>query len=229
MVEMICLALAGDEQVEPAVVVVIGPGGTIRVEWLGEPGVGCHVGEVSATIISQEARANRMGKPCAAGNEHVEAAVVVVVGLIAYQAPQLISDAGFIAVVFKGAITRVAIDGHRHGGIHRRDNDIEEVVSVEVVHDGPTGLIESIELDRRADVTKHTDVEFRMKEPLERQRESLVDLRGIFSQCHMSHIEEPLHAEVVRETSKVVGEMADCEPRAAGVRMYGGGRDRNDA
>ena len=98
VIETVGLLLAADEQVEPAVVVVIGPGRGVGIDRVQQPGLLGDVGEAARRrCCASRRRPDRPGEPGPARDEDVQAAVVVVVGLIADQPAELVGHAGLLA------------------------------------------------------------------------------------------------------------------------------------
>ena len=130
-----------------------------------KPGFAGDVVEPAGAVVLQKRgpdRASRSHAP--AGNEDVEPAVVVVVGLIADEPAELIGDSRALAAIFKFAVAAVPIERHRLGGVVAGDDDVEEPVAVEVVHDRAAGLVEPVEPGFVALVAERADVEFGVEE-----------------------------------------------------------------
>ena len=159
MIQVARLLLAGDEEVEPAIVVVVGPGRRVGIERLVQPGLGRHVGESSAAVVAEQRGPDRVRQPRAARDEQVEAAVVVVIGLVADQAAELAGHAGRLTAVLERPISPVVVERHRLGRVHRRDRQVEPAIAVEVVHDRAAGLVEAIHARIGPDIPEPADVE----------------------------------------------------------------------
>ena len=52
--QAVVLPLAGDEEVDPAVVVEVGPGGGVGIDGVEQAGFLGHVDEAAATVVSQQ-------------------------------------------------------------------------------------------------------------------------------------------------------------------------------
>ena len=94
VIQPVRLVLAGDEEVEPAVVVVVGPGGA---RWsspgrAGRPRCVTSVNVPSPLLRSSVGRIGQCGTT-PRGDEDVEPAVVVVIGLIADEPAELVGHA----------------------------------------------------------------------------------------------------------------------------------------
>ncbi len=229
VIEPMRLALAADEEVEPAVVVVIDPGRGVGIDRCYETRFGRDIGESTLAVIAQEARPDGVRKPRPPGNEEVQAAVVVVIGLIADQAAELACDPGPLALVLERSISSVAVVRHRLRWIDRRDGQVEQAIAVEVVHDRPTGLIEPVHSHDRANVAKLADVKFRAKKTVKYEPVARIDPLRIFAQRHVGQVQEPLDSQIVGKSRKIFGEVLDRPPRAGRVSMNGCRQNRKNA
>ena len=130
--------LVAHEQIDPAVVVVVGPRRRVRavralVEQAGGAG---HVREGPVVVVAQQRVAHRI-LPAAAVHVDVEPAVVVVVGVRDVDAARLVEDARPLGDVLEPAVARIVVDAQRVAGPQAGDDDVEAAVVVEVVDDGP--------------------------------------------------------------------------------------------
>ncbi len=131
--------LVSDVDIDPAVVVVVGPGRRVGGEHaVGETGRPGHVGEHAGAVVAQQRVAHR-DLPATAMDEQVEIAVVVVVGVAGVEAAQLRRQARGLGAVLEGAVAAVAIEARRGAEVDRRQHDVEPAVAVEVVDDGAAG------------------------------------------------------------------------------------------
>ena len=131
--------LVADVEVDPAVVVVVGPRRRVRREHaVGEAGGLGHVGEYAVTVVAQQRVAHR-NLPAAAVDEQVEIAVVVVVGVAGVQAAELGSEPGRLGAILEGAVALVAKEPRRRAVVDRRQHDVEQAVAVEIVDDRAAG------------------------------------------------------------------------------------------
>ena len=66
-IQPVGLPLAGDEQVDPAVVVVVGPGGRVGIDRVEQAGLLGDVGEAAVAVVPQQASAGRRAEPTRRG------------------------------------------------------------------------------------------------------------------------------------------------------------------
>ena len=170
-----------------------------------------------------------MGKPRPPGNEDVHEAVVVVIRLNAKETAELAGNARLLGTIGEGSVSLIAIKQHALGRVERRDGEVEETVVVKVFHHRASGLIEPVDSGPRADVAKLPDVEFRLHPMIKRDQILGVDLLWIFSEGHVSNIQEPANFQIVGEFLEVFREVLDCDLRPLGNEMPRGGGDRQNA
>ena len=94
VIQAVGLVFAEDEDVEPAVVVVVRPARRRGIDRTLQPRLLRDVAEFAVAVVPQQALWHRQGKPRAARDEQVHPAVVVVIGLDQVLAPQLLRQAG---------------------------------------------------------------------------------------------------------------------------------------
>ncbi len=229
MVEAIGLLFAADEQVEPAVVVVVGPGGRIGVDRIEQAGFLGDIAEFASAFVAQQRRPDGMAKPGPARNEDVHSAVIIVVGLVADQPAKLIGDSGLLGTVVKRRIALVAVVSHWRTGVERAHHDVEQAVIVEVFHDRSAGLVETIHAGEVAHVAELANIEFRIEEARDIEPEPRIYLIWVLAERHVCEIQQPADLEIVGELAEVFREMLDCEPRAGGIGVHGRGGYRQDA
>ena len=117
------------------------------------------VAECAVAVVPQQRRPDRIRKPGAPRDEEIHAAVVVVVGLDAGLASELVRQPGRLGAVLEGAVARVAVEGHVLGGVKSGHREIEQSVVVEIFHDRTAGHVEAIDAHEVADVSELADVE----------------------------------------------------------------------
>ena len=143
-IKAILLVFAGDEEIDPAVVVKIAPRSRVGIDGIEQAGFPGHIGEPAGAVVAQQCGTNRVVEPGPAGDEDIEPAVVVKIGLITHEPAELVRDPRLRRSVLECAVAAVAIECHRLGRIMAGDDDVQQSVTVEVVHDCPAGLVESI-------------------------------------------------------------------------------------
>ncbi len=163
------------------------------------------------------------GSHAPAGNEDVKAAVVVKIGLIADEPAELVGDSGACAAIVECAVTAVSIVRHRFRGIVGGDDDVQEPVVIEIVHDRAAGLVEPIEPGFVALVVERADVELGVEETIDGPVEPRISLFRRFTEGHMSDFQKPADADVVGEELEVFAEMLDGQPRSFRIGMHGSG------
>src|SRR5262249_18018335 len=112
VIQPVALALAADEQVEPAVVVVVRPRRTVGVDRLGKSGLLRHGRKRAVAVIAEQAGPNCKRQPGPPRNEYVFMSIIIVVSLITDQSPQLVEHAGLAGVVRESAVSLVTVIGH---------------------------------------------------------------------------------------------------------------------
>ena len=63
----------------------------------------------------------------------------------------------------KVAVALVPIVRHRLRRVGRGDHEVEQTVVIEVLHDRAARLVEAVDADEVADITKLADIEFRLE------------------------------------------------------------------
>src|SRR5581483_9823652 len=94
-----------------------------------------------------------------ARDKNIHVPVVVVIGLHTVESAQLIGQAGRLGTVFKGAIALVPVEGHRGRRVQGCDNYVQQAVVVEIFHDSPAGVVETIDAELSSNITEPADVE----------------------------------------------------------------------
>jgi len=122
---------------------------------------------------------------------------------------ELIGEAEFFALFHEFSVALIFEVGHGDALIEGGRDDIEEAVVVEVLHDGPSGLVEMIQSGEMADIAEASDVEFGVERATEVESIAGVDLVGPFSERHMGQVQEPLGVQVVGKDGEVFREMFD--------------------
>ncbi len=229
MIKVVGLPLARDEQVDPAVVIVVGPAGRVGIDWIEQTCVQGDVCEVALAIVSQQRRADNVGNPRPAGDEDVEVAVVVVIGLVAHEPAKLVGDSGRLTTVYESPVAGVVVIRHGLGDVVAGDRQIEPVVAVEIVHDGSARLVVAVHANAFADVAELADVKLGMNEAIELDQVARVDLVGVLAQGHVGEVQEPLGFELFGEALQILSEMLDRQPRAVGLGVDRRMGDRQDA
>ena len=130
-------------------------------------------------------------KPGSARDEEIEPAVVVVVGLGQIFAAQLAGEAGGLGAIFEGAVAGVVVKSHGLDGVEGRHGEIEPAIVVEIIHDGPTGHIESVDPRQVADVAELADIELRLEVVIKRDQEARINFCRMLAQRHVGHVQEP--------------------------------------
>ena len=221
--------LAGDIEVDVAVVVVVGPAGRLRGDRLAEAGRQGDVLE-NAAAVAQERHPPRHF-PGASKHQDVEIAVVVEVGVAGVQRQDLVGQAGLVRDVLEGAVAAIAQEQCPPLGVGRGHEDVEPAVAVEVVDQAPAGhrLAARVEPDAGRHVDHPPRVVPRRGKPAQRQEELRRNAVGVLSQRHVRDVQEPLDAQVLRLLSQVAREVLDRLARAGGPAMDGGGGEGKDA
>ena len=104
VIETVFLSLASDEQVDPAVVIIIAPACGDGIDGGEQSGLLGDVAEAPITVISQERGPHRPVDPGSARNENIQPAVIVVVGLITDHATKLAGHIRLRRAVFESPI-----------------------------------------------------------------------------------------------------------------------------
>jgi hypothetical protein len=141
----------------------------------------------------------------------------------------LIGDAGGVGPIFERPIPFVVVERHVLGRVEAGDDDVQQAVVVEVVHDGAARLVEPVDADEVADVAELADVHLGVEKAIHRQQVLRIDFVRKLAECHVGHVQQPARLEVVGELFEVFGEMPDRQPRTGGVGVDRGRRDRDDA
>src|SRR5437764_15390737 len=77
VIQPVGLALAAEEKIEEAVVIVVRPGGADGVDGLEQAGLARHVGERAIAVLPHERRAHRVFHPSAAETANAPVHVVL--------------------------------------------------------------------------------------------------------------------------------------------------------
>ncbi len=145
LVGQVVMDVAGDEEVEAAVAVVVAPGGAVTPVAEGNAGFFGHVGEGAVVVVAIEA-------VCAeVADEDVGPAVVVVIGDGHAEAPAVVGDAGLggdvgecavVVVVEEGSVGRFgfAAEGVVGGSVDEVDVEPAIVVVVDEADAGAVGF-----------------------------------------------------------------------------------------
>ena len=148
-------ALVADVEVDVAVVVVVGPaGGLGRVVNLGETRLERHVGEAGSAVVSQQrvGVAARSAEPPATQNEHVEVAVVVVVGVLHVEPAEESAQTRLRGAIGEASVGIVVEEAHAAARVPRRGEDVEVAVAVEVVDDRAAAEVDRAQAELLRDV-----------------------------------------------------------------------------
>ena len=230
VIQPVGLSLTGDEQVEPAVIIVIGPGRRIGIDRLQQAGFGSHVGEAAIAVIAQQRGPDRVRKPSAARDEDVEAAVVVVVGLIADQAAELV---GHAVPFYCGprrcrppCFGRTTWGGRGPSQVTARSS--RPSLSKSSMIAPPDWL------KRLTPTMWPTSRNLPMSNSEWKKRSSVIRYfgstpDGILTQGHVGHVQEPADPEIIGKLLEILREVFDCETGTLGLGMNSGGGDGNNA
>ena len=213
--------LGGDEQVEKPVIIVIGPGSGDGIRRGHEASLPGNVGESAVAVVAQQARPHGMRGPSAPNDEEVQEAVVVVIGLDEIKSSVLLAQPGCLGAFLEGAVALVSVKRHGLAWVPRGGDDVQKAVVVEIVHHGAARLVEAVDPDEVADVPKAADVKLG-PEALEGQTVLAGHLARMFSEGHVSQVQQPAHPHVIGELPEVLGEMFDRKARALGLGVNGG-------
>ena len=134
-------SFVGDEEIEEAIVVDVGPDGGLawRYDHVGQTALPGDVSEGAVAVIAQQGLAHAE-LPAAAEDKQVHAAVVVVVGGYYIEAAELIGEASLGGAVGEGAVAVVVVVAQRVADIGTGDDDVEIAVVVEVLNDGSRAI-----------------------------------------------------------------------------------------
>ena len=190
--------LAGDVEVDVAVVVVIGPAGRLCGDRLAEAGRQGDVFEDAAAIAQKRHPPRRF--PGASQHQDVEIAVVVEVGVAGVQRQDLVGQAGLVRDVLEGAVAAVAQQQRPPLGVGCGHEDVQPAVAVEVVDQAAAGhrFAARVEPDPGRHVDHPPRVVPRRGEPAQRQEELGRNTLRVLAQRHVGDVQEPLDAQVLR-------------------------------
>ena len=149
-------------------------------------------------------------QPRAAGNEDVDAAVVVVVGLEHVQAADDPGETRFLRPPRETAVAVVVEVLDLIGDAHVRDQQIEGAVVVEVLEDEAAGRAELGEASILGDFGEAADVGAGV-ERLGSDQPSLRDLGRITAQRHVAEVQEPPVGGHVFRIGRWIGEQLGVE------------------
>ena len=222
--------LVADEQVEPAVVVVVPPRAGLRRVEAQDSRLFGDVLECPIAVVAQERVRvpSPLLHPAAPQHEDVRITVIVVVGVDDVQAARLADQARRFGAVGERPIAVVAEVPHLVAHSHGREHDVEEAVAIEVIQDGPAGVSLDGQAQPGRDVVEPLDVVFG-GEDLRRDAPLRRHLVRIFPQGHVGDVHEPAGAEVVRTGFENGGELSNRGARAARHGVQAGSLDRHQA
>ena len=136
-------------------------------------------------------------EPSSAEHQDIDEAIIVVVGVDDIETACFSDESGFDGPIAERAVTNIPIQAKLAVGVPGGNHDIEQSVVVEIVHHDAAGQIVGGESDGAGYVWKALNVvvgfeNLRVDEPLS------WDARRIFPERHVSDVEEPAGAEIVR-------------------------------
>ena len=144
--------LISHEQVQPPVVVDVGPDGGLRARRRPRHTAGDgDVGEGPVAVVAQQRLALRQ-LPSATQHQDVETAVVVVVGLQDVQPAELVTQPGLRRPLGEAPIRIVVKKVHGRAAVEARRHDVEPSVVVEIVDDQASRRREGLQPGPRSHV-----------------------------------------------------------------------------
>ena len=99
-----------------------------------------------------------------------------------------------------------------------RHHQVQQTVVIEVVHDGATGLVQTIDAQGRCDIDKAADVYLGLEGGRRQAKRGGHTVR-VFPQSHGGDVEKPVGADIVGVGLQVLGEKTDGLPRALALLM----------
>jgi hypothetical protein len=193
------LRLVADEQVEPAVAVVVKPYRCSRRAKPEEPGLHRDIGEGAVAVVAHQ-RDGIMslgGEPRAPQDKDVHQAVVVVVARDQVEAADLALEPCLLGALREGAVAVVAEHSQLLVDAPGGDHQVKEPVVVEILqHDAPREPAD-VEPHVGGDVREASDVMFRREESRVQQLPR-GHLGGVLAKRHVGYVEQPARLEVRR-------------------------------
>ncbi len=218
------------EQVDPPVVVVVGPGAGLRRMERQEPGLLGDIVERPVAAVAQE----RVGEPAllaeprAAQDEHVEVAVVVVVRMHRVEPADDAGKAGRSAPILERPVPAVAQDVERIADAPRRQEQVEIRVAIEIVENRRTRKSRHVDARARRDVDEPLDVVLGLERG-GRNEPRRFDLLRILAERHVGDVQEPARGQIERLLGEDPLELRDRGARASGLGMHPRAADREQA
>src|SRR5580658_3549612 len=111
-----------------------------------------YISKRAVPIVSQQSWTNWCAEPGTPHYENVQVSIVVVIGLDAIEPAELLHQPRGFGSVLESPVALIPVKHHRFSRVHRGENQVEQAIVVEIIHDRATGLIEPIDADQMADI-----------------------------------------------------------------------------
>ena len=209
-----------DEQVDPAVVVEVQPGGGLGGVKTQQTGFLGYVVEGAVSVVAEEG----IGvvalflKPGAPKHQHVEVSIVVVVRLHQVQAAEFSGEARRTGAFLEVSVGRVAKKTERILHSHGRDHQVQIAVVVEIIHDRTSGECIEVKSGSAGAIREPGKIVFRGKNPWWYQEKWRHPV-GMRAEGHVGKVEQPARLQVIRVPGELFLEDRDGSLRAEGFLM----------
>ncbi len=141
-----------------SVAVEVSPGGGLGSNGDAQPGGDRHVGEAAVALVAEQRRPSGRLPP-SSQQQNVEIAIIVVVGVVAIQGPNLHIEPRSGGAILESAVATIDEKGAALGWVFCRGEDVGQPVPVEIVDNRPTRHVRTshAQADSPGDVLQTAD------------------------------------------------------------------------